>query len=458
MSLLGGLARSPADVDAPGSATAGPAMTALRSVVARLAAIVRCVGMAYVGLQVIIWSPFYAADPWRLTGPAVAVLWAAVVLAFLRRHSPGWQLAALDSGVYVLLALSAGWCVPFAIRGQAASWLFIAMASQVVVPAWFTPTMVSAPLALASGAAYWASTLLAPGSRGAAPPAAGALLLVTAAAHWSGRRMLYRQATRADAALAVADRNARNQYVLLSRNIERREHERLVHDTVLNTLTALARAGSGDAAEVVGRCRHDVTLMEHALSDPGGLARAADSPFGGLLAGVEAVITEMRARGLAVHFEVTTGVPAGAGIPDENSIPRRAEGVLVVPVAVADAIVHAAREALANVASHAGTGEAWVEVRLGVPGGETVAQGGLQVTVRDSGAGFDPDRVGPARLGLRRSITERVADWDGRASIQSAPGEGTLVSLCWPASAEPTAAASAAAVAGVGPAQRDLPW
>ena len=111
----------------------------------------------------------------------------------------------------------------------------------------------------------------------------------------------------------------------------------------------------------------------------------------------------MRARGLAVHLEL-----AGTGGPD-------------VPAAVGTALVHATREALANVAAHAGTAEAWVTVTPGaagrVPG----------VTVRDAGAGFDPARVDPARLGLRRSITERIADWGGRVSVRSAPGQGTVV-------------------------------
>jgi signal transduction histidine kinase len=53
--------------------------------------------------------------------------------------------------------------------------------------------------------------------------------------------------------------------------------------------------------------------------------------------------------------------------------------------------------------------------------------------VRDAGAGFDPARVDPARLGLRRSITERVADWGGRVSVRSAPGQGTVVDMSWPA-------------------------
>jgi signal transduction histidine kinase len=307
------------------------------------------------------------------------------------------------------------------------------MASKLIVPAWFAPTAISVPLALASGAAYWAGAAATPaaGDGGNSPAAAGTLLLAAAAVHWCGRRMLDRRATRADVALEQADRDSREHYVVLSRNIERREHERLLHDTVLNTLTALARAGSGDAAEVVSRCRRDVALMEHALSDPGDADGADGRLYGGLLAGIEAVAAEMRTRGLAVHVEVTDGVPAGTGVCGESGTAVGPGGTLVVPVPVAAAIAHAAREALANVATHAGTREAWVRVSLAADR-EAPAPAGFLVTVRDAGVGFDPAGLDPARLGLRRSIAERVADWGGRASIWSAPGEGTVVSLCWP--------------------------
>jgi signal transduction histidine kinase len=127
--------------------------------------------------------------------------------------------------------------------------------------------------------------------------------------------------------------------------------------------------------------------------------------------------------------------------------------VPVVPVAVAAAIAHAVREALANVVSHAGTGEAWVDVSL-APGGEVAEPGGFQVTVRDLGVGFDPARVDPARLGLRRSIIERIADRGGRASIRSAPGEGTVVCLCWTAWPHP----GRNAVAGVTTGRAGLTW
>jgi len=180
---------------------------------------------------------------------------------------------------------------------------------------------------------------------------------------------------------------------------------------------------------VVARCRHDIALLEHALADPAGAAEPAAPGGATLVADVETVAGEMRARGLRVTLEV-----AGSGGAD-------------IPPPVAGAIVYATREALANVAAHARTGEAWVTITLdaGAPGADPpgadppgsdtagVWAGGVQVTVRDAGAGFDPARVDPARLGLRRSITERVADWGGRVSVRSAPGQGTVVDMSWPA-------------------------
>ena len=62
------------------------------------------------------------------------------------------------------------------------------------------------------------------------------------------------------------------------------------------------------------------------------------------------------------------------------------------------------------MAAHAGTGEAWVTVRpLAGPGGARPprpVRPGVQVRMREP-AGFDPARLGPARLGVRMPITER---------------------------------------------------
>jgi hypothetical protein len=116
----------------------------------------------------------------------------------------------------------------------------------------------------------------------------------------------------------------------------------------------------------------------------------------------------MRTRGLIVHVQ---------GILALDAEP------VMHPQAVR-ATRYAVREALMNVVNHAGTGEAWVEVSL-------PADGELLVIVRDAGAGFDRVMVSLARLGVRHSIIERVTDQGGYASIQSAPGRGTVVELRW---------------------------
>jgi signal transduction histidine kinase len=411
-----------------GTVPIGPAMTTLRSVIARLASVVRCAGIAYIAVQVALWPSFYAADPWRLTGPVAVSAWAAAVTVYLRRNWPAPLFACLDSAVYLALALAAEGSVPPAVRDHAYSWLVIVMSSQLIVPAWYAPAVLSVPLALASPAAYLAGVARMPGTGSRMMAAAAVLLIMVAGVHSYGRRTLYRRAAAADAALDEADRTAREQYVILSRNIERREHERLLHDTVLNTLTALARPAPGDGDDVAGavnRCRQDVILIEAALRDPDPDGSPAGP--GDLVHGVRGVAAEMRARGLDVHVTVTGGVPA-------------------IPAPVVAALANATREALSNVAAHAGTADAWVEVsRIGPDENAGAGPDGARVTVRDQGAGFDLTRVDRARLGLRRSITERVADCGGRACVWSAPGQGTVVRLSWPEpGAEPRGALAAA--------------
>jgi signal transduction histidine kinase len=414
----------------PARMQAGPAITALRAVAASTACVIRCLAIAYIAVQVAIWHSFYSADPWRLAGPLAAMAWAALVVAYLRgRWRQGWWRDGLDSAASVLLAFGAGWCVPSAVRGDTTNWLYVAMVGQLFVPAWLAPVASAAPLALISAAAYLVSTAVTPAAPAGASSAAvsAAVLVAITAAAWCARLLLERGAFAADATLATADREAREQRVALSRTTERREHERLLHDTVLNTLTAVSRAGgpnageafTGDAAQLIGRCRRDVALLRYVLSDPGDPAKVADRPFGGLLIGIEAAAIEMRARGLHVHVGVADQV--GGRVAPADPVPGQ----------VAVALAYAAREALVNVATHAGTGEAWVDVSLaGPPAGR-----GVRVRIRDAGAGFDPSAVDPSRLGLRRSIVERVADRGGRAAVRSRPGDGTVVDLYWPASA-----------------------
>ena len=379
------------------AAGAGPAVATLGTVAAVIVTVVRSIVIAYIAVQVTIWHAFYLGAPWRLAGPAAAAACAAAVVAGLHRGVPARRLALADASVHLTLAVTAFAVVPPMMRGDSASWLYIALLDQLVLPALFTSVRLTGMLALASAAAFWGGDMIGRPAGGNSAVAAGGFMLALAAAMCWGIRALHRRAAEADAALAQADRETREQYVLRSRGAERREHERLLHDTVLNTLTALARDGTSSAAEVIGRCRHDIALMEQVLSEADG--------SGGLLDGLAAVAGEMRGRGLDVRL-------TASGAPDRE-----------VPAPVAAAIAHAVREALANVAQHAGTSHAWVEVSV---------DGSVQVLVRDSGAGFDAGQVDSSRLGVRRSIIERLADAGGDASVRSAPGAGTVVCLRWP--------------------------
>jgi signal transduction histidine kinase len=409
--------------------------------VAFVALMLRCAGIADTVVQVLIWHSFYAAAWWRLAVPLLAVVWAVAMAVVLRRGWPSPFLACLDCAVYVALALGAQGCVPPAVRDGAFSWLVISMSGQLIVSAWYAPRALSALLALVSPLAYWAGAMTQPATDRATLAKTTILLALVGLAHAYGRRELGARAASADAALGRADQAASEQFAILSTAIERREHERLLHDTVLNTLTALAQAGNEDVTEVVRRCRRDAARIEAALGDPDGPAADAGRPPGDLVAGLRAVAVEMRERGLSVHVEIGDG------------------DVLEAPARVVGAISNAVREALSNVSAHAGTTEAWVGARFLEPREDTEELGRLEVTVCDRGTGFDLDHVDQARLGLRRSITERLADCGGQASVWSRPGQGTVVRLSWPASGGPGEPGPAGGMqADHALVQESLPW
>ncbi len=58
----------------------------------------------------------------------------------------------------------------------------------------------------------------------------------------------------------------------------------------------------------------------------------------------------------------------------------------------------------------------------------------LLLRVRDDGRGFDPARVAEGRLGLI-SMRERAAAIGATISINSAPGQGTQITVEWAAAA-----------------------
>jgi len=182
----------------------------------------------------------------------------------------------------------------------------------------------------------------------------------------------------------------------LARHRQEREYLALLHDTASATfLMIAARGGDSDPAEVAGYARRDLAI----LTGSSGGAEGYD--------GLVAVESSLR--------------PLVEQSPLE--VDARWGRVPLVPVSVALALVRAMREALVNVERHAGV----TAVVLNVMAGD----GGVVVTVTDTGRGFDPGAVAGDRHGIRGSLIERMSAVGGSAVVTSAPGVGTTVRLVW---------------------------
>lgn len=180
------------------------------------------------------------------------------------------------------------------------------------------------------------------------------------------------------------------------------------------------RIRSEERAELAARV-HDSVLQTLAL-----IQRRADSPreVARLARGQERELRTLLWGDPAARSTTVAGALRDAAAEVEDSY-----GVTVDVVAVGDApivdageaLAAAAREAMVNAAKHAGVEHVSLYVEI--------EDGRAVVFVRDRGKGFDPDTVADDRLGLRRSVTERMERHGGTSSVHSAPGEGTEVEL-----------------------------
>ena len=167
-----------------------------------------------------------------------------------------------------------------------------------------------------------------------------------------------------------------------------------LHDSVLQTL-ALVQRQAHDPAAVARLARR----QEHALR--AWMAGETELVSDTLVAALRDVVAE---------------------VEDEQAITVELTAIGDRPIdAAGEALVAATREALRNAARHAGGAPVVVFAEL--------KAAGVEVFVRDDGAGFDPDSVPSERRGIRDAIVGRMAAAGGSATVESAPGEGTEVAL-----------------------------
>jgi signal transduction histidine kinase len=178
---------------------------------------------------------------------------------------------------------------------------------------------------------------------------------------------------------------------------ERKAQYRILHDTVLSTLNAIARGAECDT-RLRHRCAAEADLIRNMIS------RDEDPP-GSLTIELALVAHHQAALGLRVHCQT-------ANLPE------------FLPAEVIAALTGACREALNNVAKHAGTNEAWVTAC-------TEREGSVTITVVDRGNGFDLGSLIPGQ-GLKYSIAARMAEVGGTSTVDSEIGDGTSVELRWP--------------------------
>jgi signal transduction histidine kinase len=213
-----------------------------------------------------------------------------------------------------------------------------------------------------------ASTLLAPGA------VAVALMLVLVP--WAFRLVRERDAERAERV----------------RSEERADLAARVHDSVLQTLTLIQKE-PGAARRLARRQERELRAWlypDREAAAAGTLANAVEST--------------------AAEVEELHGVRVEVVRTGDSPLDERAQ-----------ALVLAAREAMANAARHSGVEEVSVFLDAGA--------GGISLYVRDRGTGFDVEAVAGDRRGLSESIRGRMERVGGTARIVSAPGEGTEVEL-----------------------------
>jgi signal transduction histidine kinase len=194
---------------------------------------------------------------------------------------------------------------------------------------------------------------------------------------------------------------------------QRRQGARLLHDTVLATLTLLAHSGvgvtpealrqqAGDDAKLLRQLRLGANPTPNAPQNLGTETSpipVIEEPVLGTT--LESVKQRFGRMGLQVSWHGT--------------------GQVLLPSRVLDAFLLALAECLENVRRHSGVTEAHVTI--------TDDEKMVRALVTDAGVGFDISNIDEAKLGFTESVVARLRDVGGNARLFSAPGSGTTVVL-----------------------------
>ncbi|MER6704534.1 sensor histidine kinase [Streptomyces fumanus] len=308
--------------------------------------------------------------------------------------------------VLVLLAPSFSWCaVPLLYTGLRT---LPARAALVLVGV-LTVFVVAAQLRLAGR--FDPNLLLA-------PPAVAALataVFLRAERQTARQRALIDDLLRTRRDLAAAERRE-------GTLAERQRLSMEIHDTLAQGLSsqrmllqAAERVWDTDADKARTHVRSAASVAEHNLAEARRFVHdlaPADLAAGG---GLPAALRALAARESGDHLTVRVHVDDGGRDP-------------LLPDRVRSALLRIAQGALANVREHAGARTAALTL--------TVLDDTALLDVADDGHGFDPAGPAAAPGGDRGhglpAMRARLRQLGGTLTVESAPGEGTVVSAAVP--------------------------
>jgi signal transduction histidine kinase len=186
---------------------------------------------------------------------------------------------------------------------------------------------------------------------------------------------------------------------------ERARAQRLIHDTALQALEAIALTADPHSG-----------CADKKLSQVGEIARAEARRLREALHRDELFEAE-----LAPVLELTRDVGRERGLEVKLAVDAIVE--VRARTEVAMATFDAVCEALTNVVKHAKSYQVWVSA---VPVGDTV-----RLSITDHGCGFDPDSLVEG-FGIKESIRGRLSAVGGHVVLDSSPGHGAVVTLWVP--------------------------
>ena len=333
----------------------------------------------------------------------VLLVWQGFYLLGTRTGRPPRWVLGVDFFLVCVVGLSQPWTVREDFLLDGIGWVPVLLSMTVIACQWqLTATWALTVTVLVACSQAAGSALALPGEAGAGLPVA--VWMVAEGALSRGLYVLVRRgARRADAAGARAEVTRRQAEVARALRDDEAEHVAVLHDTVANTLLMVGeRVFPARAGWLSERARTDLDLVSGAAA-PAGLDETVE-------------LAEMLAQ---VCMQSAPRVDQLLSDP------------VLVPNEVATAFCGAVREALGNVAKHAGVREATVRA--------TVDGQFVTVLVVDEGRGFDMSAAA-AGFGLSGSIEQRMRRVGGHATVSSSPGAGTTVRLTWSTAELPTPA------------------